>query len=88
MSAGLVFIVLLGLLGDVITRKYNKYILKASTILIITIGLMHMTKEIRVLLIKNTIKTTADLAMVSKVCCLLSEKICSEENMIAAFSER
>ena len=45
-----VFMILFGLLGDVITRKYNKYILKASTILIITMGLMLMVKGINVLL--------------------------------------
>lgn len=44
-----VFMLIFGLLGDVFTRKYNKYILKASTILIITMGLMLMTKGIRIL---------------------------------------
>ena len=38
---------LFGILGDALTRKYNKYILKASTILIITMGLMLMAKGIQ-----------------------------------------
>ena len=41
-----VCMLLLGLLGDALTRKYNKYILKASTILIITMGMMLMMKGI------------------------------------------
>ncbi len=44
-----VFMLLFGLLGDAITRKYNKYILKASTILVITMGLMLMMKGIKLL---------------------------------------
>ena len=40
---------LFGLLGDALTRKYNKYILKASTMLIITMGLMLMVKGIHLL---------------------------------------
>lgn len=44
-----VCMLLLGLLGEAITRKYNKYILKASTILIITMGLMLMMKGIKLL---------------------------------------
>jgi sulfite exporter TauE/SafE len=40
---------LFGLLGDALTRKYNKYILKASTMLIITMGLMLMVKGIQLL---------------------------------------
>jgi sulfite exporter TauE/SafE/copper chaperone CopZ len=40
---------LFGLLGDAMTRKYNKYILKASTMLIITMGLMLMVKGIHLL---------------------------------------
>ncbi len=43
-----VCMLLLGLLGDALTRKYNKYILKASTILIITMGLMLMAKGIQI----------------------------------------
>lgn len=39
-----VCMLLFGLLGDVVTRKYNKYILKASTMIIITMGLMLMMK--------------------------------------------
>lgn len=38
-----------GLLGDALTRKYNKYILKASTVLIITMGLMLAMKGIKML---------------------------------------
>jgi len=41
-----VCMLIFGLLGEVITRKYNKYILKASTMLIITMGLMLMMKGI------------------------------------------
>ena len=44
-----VLMLVFGVLGDVITKKYNKYILKASTILIITMGLMLMIKGIRLL---------------------------------------
>lgn len=40
---------LLGLLGDALTRKYNKYILKVSTMLIITMGLMLQVKGILLL---------------------------------------
>lgn len=47
MSLGLVF--LTGLLGDALTRKYNKYILKVSTVLIITMGLMLAVKGIKML---------------------------------------
>ena len=38
-----------GLLGDAMTRKYNKYILKVSTVLIITMGLMLAMKGIKML---------------------------------------
>ncbi len=38
-----------GLLGDAVTKKYNKYILKADTVLIITMGLMLMVKGIKML---------------------------------------
>ena len=44
-----VCMLLFGLLGDVLTRKYNKYILKASTMLIITMGLMLMVNGIQLL---------------------------------------
>ena len=40
---------LFGLLGDALTRKYNKYILKASTMLIITMGLMLLMKGLQIL---------------------------------------
>lgn len=36
-----------GMLGDALTRKYNKYILKVSTVLIITMGLMLAMKGIK-----------------------------------------
>ena len=38
-----------GMLGDALTRKYNKYILKVSTVLIITMGLMLAMKGIKML---------------------------------------
>lgn len=41
-----VCMLLFGLLGDALARKYNKYILKVSTMLIITMGLMLMMKGI------------------------------------------
>ena len=44
-----VCMLMFGLLGDALTRKYNKYILKASTMLIITMGLMLMVKGIQLL---------------------------------------
>ena len=44
-----VFMLLFGLISDAFTKKYNKYILKASTILIITMGLMLMVKGIKML---------------------------------------
>ncbi len=44
-----VCMLIFGLLGDVLTRKYNKYILKASTIVIITMGLMLAVKGIKLL---------------------------------------
>ena len=42
-----VCMLLFGLLGDALGRKYNKYLLKASTILIITMGLMLLMKGVR-----------------------------------------
>ena len=41
-----VCMLLFGLLGDLLTRKYNKYILKVSTMLIITMGLMLLMKGV------------------------------------------
>ena len=38
-----------GMLVDAMTRKYNKYILKVSTVLIITMGLMLAVKGIKML---------------------------------------
>lgn len=46
---GAALMLVFGLLGDVLTRKYNKYILKASTVLIITMGLMLAMKGIKML---------------------------------------
>jgi sulfite exporter TauE/SafE len=42
-----VCMLLFGLLGDALGRKYNKYLLKAGTILIITMGLMLLMKGVR-----------------------------------------
>ena len=42
-----VCMLLFGLLGDALGRQYNKYLLKASTILIITMGLMLLMKGVR-----------------------------------------
>ncbi|MBQ3261858.1 MAG: sulfite exporter TauE/SafE family protein [Oscillospiraceae bacterium] len=44
-----VCMLLFGLLGDALTRKYNKYILKASTMLIITMGLMLLIKGVQMI---------------------------------------
>ena len=44
-----VFMLLFGLLGAFIPKRYNKYLLKASTILIVALGLSLMTKGIRLL---------------------------------------
>ena len=46
---GAALMLVFGLLGDALTRKYNKYILKASTVLIITMGLMLAMKVIKML---------------------------------------
>ena len=46
---GAALILVFGLLGDALTRKYNKYILKVSTVLIITMGLMLAMKGIKML---------------------------------------
>ena len=46
---GAALMLVFGLLGDVLTRKYNKYILKVSTVLIITMGLMLAVKGIKML---------------------------------------
>lgn len=46
---GAALMLVFGLLGDALTRKYNKYILKVSTILIITMGLMLAVKGIKML---------------------------------------
>ena len=46
---GAALILVFGLLGDALTRKYNKYILKVSTVLIITMGLMLAIKGIKML---------------------------------------
>ena len=44
-----VFMLLFGLLGTFLPKRYNKYLLKASTILIVALGLSLMTKGIRLL---------------------------------------
>lgn len=46
---GAALMLVFGMLGDALTRKYNKYILKASTVLIITMGLMLAMKGIKML---------------------------------------
>lgn len=46
---GAALILVFGMLGDAMTRKYNKYILKVSTVLIITMGLMLAVKGIKML---------------------------------------
>jgi len=44
-----VFMLVFGLFGVFIPKKYNKYILKGSTVLIVALGLILMTKGIRLL---------------------------------------
>ena len=44
-----VFMLLFGLLGTLLPKRYNKYLLKGSTILIVALGLSLMTKGIRLL---------------------------------------
>ncbi|MEE0370690.1 MAG: sulfite exporter TauE/SafE family protein [Oscillospiraceae bacterium] len=44
-----VFMLLFGLLGTFLPKRYNKYLLKGSTILIVAVGLILMTKGIRLL---------------------------------------
>ena len=44
-----VFMLLFGLLGTFLPKRYNKYLLKGSTILIVALGLSLMTKGIRLL---------------------------------------
>ena len=46
---GAALMLVFGLLVDALTRKYNKYILKVSTVLIITMGLMLAMKGIKML---------------------------------------
>lgn len=46
---GAALMLVFGLLSDALTRKYNKYILKVSTVLIITMGLMLAMKGIKML---------------------------------------
>lgn len=45
-----VFMVIFGVFGVFIPKKYNKYILKGSTVLIVALGLILMAKGIRLLL--------------------------------------
>ena len=44
-----VFMLLFGLLGTFLPKRYNKYLLKSSTILIVALGLRLMTNGIRLL---------------------------------------
>lgn len=44
-----VFTLLFGLLGTFLPKRYNKYLLKGSAILIVALGLILMTKGIRLL---------------------------------------
>ena len=46
---GAALMLVFGMLGDALTRKYNKYILKVSTVVIITMGLMLAMKGIKML---------------------------------------
>ena len=46
---GAALMLVFGMLGDALTRTYNKYILKVSTVLIITMGLMLAMKGIKML---------------------------------------
>ena len=46
---GAALMLVFGMLGDAMTRKYKKYILKVSTVLIITMGLMLAVKGIKML---------------------------------------
>ena len=46
---GAALMLVFGMLGDALTRKYNKYILKVSTVLISTMGLMLAMKGIKML---------------------------------------
>ena len=48
-GVGAALMLVFGMLGDALTRKYNKYILKVSTVLIITMGLMLAVKGIKML---------------------------------------
>ena len=48
-ALGAALMLVFGMLGDALTRKYNKYILKVSTVLIITMGLMLAMKGIKML---------------------------------------
>ena len=45
-----VFMLAFGLFGVFIPKKYNKYLVKCSTVLIVTLGLILMTKGIKILL--------------------------------------
>ena len=48
-----VFMLLFGLLGTFLPKRYNKYLLKGSTILIVALGLILMTKGIRLLAVRQ-----------------------------------
>ena len=44
-----VFMLAFGLFGALIPKKYNKYILKCSTVFIVALGLILMTKGLKLL---------------------------------------
>ena len=42
-------IIIFGMFGKIIPKRYNKYITRASTVLIVTLGLLLMTKGLKLL---------------------------------------
>ena len=42
-------IIIFGRFGKIIPKRYNKYITRASTVLIVTLGLLLMTKGLKLL---------------------------------------
>ena len=44
-----VFMIIFGMFGKLIPKKYNKYIMRVSTVLIVTLGLLLMTKGLKLL---------------------------------------
>ena len=45
----MVFSFVFGMFGKFIQKRYNKYITRASTVLIVTLGLLLMTKGLKLL---------------------------------------